>query len=129
MENKMRPQPECPECEKLMNVSGESNKIGQFLDYFLPSEHLVLARWVDNEDSEIPLDEMLVPAYEYQNTNGINKLLAKYFKIDLDKVEDERRELLKWLQEKYEEDKQDDYEPFTFCQHGERPENCDICSE
>jgi len=38
----------------------------------------------------------------YRGTDGINRLLAKFFGIDLDKVENERRALLDWLQEKYE---------------------------
>ena len=86
----MRPQPECPECEKLSRVSEESNKIGEFLDYFIGSKGIILAEW-DGED--------LVPMYQYHGEVGINRLLAEYFKIDLDKVERERRELLKWLQE------------------------------
>ncbi len=101
----MRPQPECPECEKLVKVSKESDKIGQFIDY-LQSSKVVFAKWVENDDEEIPLDEILVPAYEYQSSNGINKLLAEYFGIDLDKVEKERSELLEWIQEKYEEESQ-----------------------
>lgn len=38
-----------------------------------------------------------VPAFT--GSNGINKLLAMYFGIDLDKVEAEHMEILKWLQE------------------------------
>lgn len=103
----MRPQPECPECQKLLKVEEKSNIIGEFLDYFLPSKGIVLAKYghadatIYNEDLQDyeEMDEILFESAEYRGTNGINKLLAEYFGVDLDKVERERRELLKWLQE------------------------------
>lgn len=81
----MRPQPECPECEKLSAVSKESNTIGNFLEWL--HEDYVIGYW----------DE---PYGGYtREYKPIEKWLAEYFEIDLDKVEQERRELLKWLQE------------------------------
>lgn len=90
----MHPQPECPECEKLAKVSEESNKIGDFLNW-LSAYDIVLGGWQGDE---------FVPSDFRLSDSGINKMLAEYFEIDLDKVDNEHRELLKWLQEKYEEE-------------------------
>lgn len=90
----MKTQPPCPECEKLAAVSEESNKIGSFLDWLFSKDFVIAgyehsgARW-----------ETLVVVREFQGGSGINRLLAKYYDIDLDKVEDERRALLEWLRE------------------------------
>lgn len=100
-------QPACPECEKLSAVAEKSNIIGEFLDYFLPSKGIVLAKYLKevtydpDTDEEIELEdtEYLFPAYEFQTETGINKLLAEYFGIDLNKVEQERMALLEWLRE------------------------------
>lgn len=88
----MRPQPECPECEKLAKVSEESNRIGDFLSW-LSQKDVVLAEW------EI---DWLIPSSYRLSDSGINKLLAEYFEIDLNKVEKERRALLEWLREQHE---------------------------
>lgn len=82
----MRQQPECPECEKLTRVSEESNKIGNFLDW-LAEKNIVLAIYETR-------DELLYPLRK-----SFEKLLAEYFEIDLNKVEQERRALLDWLRE------------------------------
>lgn len=102
----MSAQPECPECEKLTQVSEESQRIGFFLEW-LSNQGIVLSKYDhdfsgtlrDSEGNEEDCDEMLMPAWEYKGDTGINKLLAEYFDIDLNKVEEERRALLKWLQE------------------------------
>lgn len=98
------PQPECPECEKLSAVAKKSNEIGEFLDYFLGSKNIVLAQWVENEDFDTNsyMPDILLPCQEYRGQNGINKLLAEYFGIDLNKVEQERMELLEWLRSERE---------------------------
>lgn len=90
----MKPQPPCPECEKLADVSEKSNLIGEFLEW-LYSKDLVIAGYEHNGRGW----EELVVVRRYQGTNGINKLLAEYYDIDLDKVEKERRALLSWLRE------------------------------
>jgi hypothetical protein len=81
----MSKQPECPECEKLAKISEESNKIGDFL------EELNRKYYICEFDES---DEVYYPVRK-----SINDYLAEYYDIDLDKVEDERRALLKWLQE------------------------------
>lgn len=85
----MRPQPECSECEKLSAVAEKSNVIGEFLEW-MQEHNFVVASWDD--DGEL-----------YPCRIQINPFLAQYFEIDMDKVEQERMELLKWLQEAHEE--------------------------
>jgi len=68
--------PETPELEKMRGVREESQKIGQFLDW-LRGEGMQI---VDGDDEPLYL--------------SIEQLLAKYFEIDLEKVEEERRALL-----------------------------------
>lgn len=108
----MSTQPACPECDKLLKVSEESNKIGAFLDYFLGSRGLHLAHYApadgylfDDDGDKVYIDEMLVPASEYRGDSGISRLLAEYYGIDLDKVEQERRALLDWIRD--EQDRMD----------------------
>jgi hypothetical protein len=86
MKNK---QPSCPECEKLAAVSEESNKIGEFLEW-LDSQQVTLCKWHNGL-------EMYQP-HPFESLS-INQLLAQYYDIDLDKVEDERRVLLEWIRE------------------------------
>lgn len=75
------------ECEKLVNVSEQSQKIGEFLDWLLNEKGYVLAKWNESRYTDRLLDQHV----------SINSLLADYFKIDLNKVELERRALLRDL--------------------------------
>ena len=86
----VRSQPECPECEKLSAVAQKSNEIGDFMDWI-----------IDNTEFRICENE----GYEYYSSSHLQRerLIAQYFEIDLDKVEKERFELLKWLQEQHKE--------------------------
>lgn len=81
----MNKQPECPECEKLSQVADKSQEIGNFLEWL--QETHVICYWDEDYGGY---------SREYKSTE---KWLAEYFDIDLDKVEEERRALLKWLQE------------------------------
>lgn len=94
------PQPACPECEMLASVSDESNKIGEFLNWMASSAGLVIAEWTENDDPDTQsmFPELLLPS-QYRGDSGINKLLAKFYQIDLDKVEQERQALLNWLRD------------------------------
>lgn len=99
-------QPECPECERLTKVSEESQKIGYFLEW-LDNHGIQLAVWDNNysgvvrdsEGNEEDFSGKLVPDWKHKGDSGINKLLAEYFDIDLDKIEKERRALLNWIRE------------------------------
>lgn len=88
----MRPQPKCPECEKLASVSEESNKIGNFFDWMQSETAFRVCEYDETEN------------YYFSSSHyDREQLLAKYFEIDLDKVEKERKALLEWVQEQYEE--------------------------
>jgi len=69
-----------PECEKLHAVKDKSQLLGEFIDLFLPSKGITLC---------ILHDENYYPANQ-----SVEKLLAEFFKIDLGKVEKERRAML-----------------------------------
>lgn len=87
----MRTQPPCPECEKLAAISEESNRIGEFLSW-LSRQDIIIAQYDSFGD--------LYRSRNYQLTDsGINRMLAEYYEIDLDKVERERRALLDWIRE------------------------------
>lgn len=86
----MKTQPACPECEKLVKVSEESNKIGGFLEWLTGEEGAYICKWEEKYESFYTI---------YTGNNGINQVLAKYYNIDLDKVEQERRALLEWIRE------------------------------
>jgi hypothetical protein len=84
------------ECDRLVAVAPESHKLGEFLDW-LNEQGIHLASYEEFGGCE---DAMLVT-----RTESYERLLARYFNIDLDKVETERRALLKALQEKSVESK------------------------
>lgn len=73
---------EYPECEKMKLVSSESQSIGAFLDW-CGEQGFELRDW-DNEYQDQP-----GPLHK-----SIEQLLAKYFEIDLVKVESERQQML-----------------------------------
>jgi uncharacterized NAD(P)/FAD-binding protein YdhS len=75
--------PAAPECERLVSVADESHKLGEFLDWL--EQRYTLCTHDDPEGR-------YWPAFFSKE-----KLLAEYFKIDLDKVERERRALLNHL--------------------------------
>lgn len=82
-----------PECEKLAAVSAESQKIGCFLDWLFENG-MFIARYIKADgyrnEQAMPIDE------------NIERLLARYFEIDLNKVENERRALIETLREAHE---------------------------
>lgn len=84
-----RPQPECPECEKLAKVSEDSNKIGDFMAW-LSYRGIKFCKYDEGIEMWIP-------------TNwSINHVLGRYYGIDLDLVDKERTALLEWLREQHE---------------------------
>lgn len=71
-----------------------SQLIGQFVDW-LEGQGIHLARWtpMTDEEKELLGDEVLLYAQEPRE-----KLLARYFDIDLNAVETEKRALLEAIQ-------------------------------
>ena len=91
-----------PECDKLKAVSGSSQDIGEFLDWLTGEKGLTVCNehehdeWCEGED-EIIMCGTQSKEYTPAMLN-IEKLLAEYFEIDLNKVEKERRAILAELQ-------------------------------
>lgn len=75
-------QPATPELDRLAAIAEDSHKIGEFLDW-LEGRRLMIAEW---DDTDHP-----VPAQTPKE-----HLLAEYFKIDLSKVEQEKRAFLEY---------------------------------
>ena len=76
-----------PEHAKLEVVMAQSQAIGEFLE----TSGYVLAEYRQFEDIK---DPMLAPVGK-----PINDILAGYFKIDLNKIETEKRQMLDILRE------------------------------
>ena len=72
----MNDEPECPECDKLLAIKDKSQTIGFFLD------------WLKGQG-----------AYYFDETS-IEKILANYFNIDLEKVNEEQTAVLEYIRSK-----------------------------
>lgn len=72
-----------PEHDKMSAIVAISNSIGGFLD------------WLD--DNEITLCQVDIEDGYYPIHMSKEKLLAKFFGIDLDKIEKEKQQMLKEL--------------------------------
>ena len=99
------------ELEKLERVKERSQEIGEFLEWLLETKKYRIAKYLTNEEYEgeenVWVDKSLFGDAKpiKRHTIGknelmplsidIEKLLAEYFGIDLTKVEEERREILK----------------------------------
>ena len=79
------PQTAYPEHDKQRKVLEASHQIGDFLEWLTEQHGVVFGRYREGS-------ERLWPAPE-----PIDKLLAAYFDIDLDKIEDEKRAMLEAL--------------------------------
>lgn len=71
------------EHEKLAAVSDKSQEIGEFMDWLLNSEEYVLAKWDGNFLMSVNV--------------SITTLLAQFYKIDMDKLDREKLEMLAHL--------------------------------
>jgi hypothetical protein len=79
---------ETTECEKLRAVAPQSQKIGEFLEWLSEEKGISLCT-LDRYDRYEP------------HVQRREELLAEYFDIDLDKVEQERRGILDALHESH----------------------------
>jgi hypothetical protein len=81
------------ETEKLDAVSESYADVGEFVDWLGEQSDLTLATWLTVDGNGNPrIEPLLVPA-----SIAREELLARYFGIDRDKLEQERRNLLKSL--------------------------------
>ena len=78
-----------PECEKMVAVKDKSQAIGEFLDWLKEEKKFAISAFHDGGD------------YSFGEWRPIRtsteQLLAEFFNIDLDKVEEEKRQMLKEL--------------------------------
>jgi hypothetical protein len=74
-----------PEHEKMQAIAEHSQEIGRFLDEFLPSKGIHLCVYSEERYSQ----GEFFPA-----SRPITDLLAEFYEIDLDKIEDEKRAML-----------------------------------
>ncbi len=79
-----------PECEKMSAVKDKSQAIGEFLEWLGSEKEVFLAKWELDEYEDEYITRFLYSA---------EKLLAEFFNIDLNKVEQERRQILSELKE------------------------------
>lgn len=109
-----RPMPPTPELDKLRSVSDRSQEVGRFLDWLTGEKGWHFAkRHVHTQDCyETTTRRGVFPDYKYREVQelscGMNeddsfpvheppeKLLAAFYEIDLDKIEEERCALLDW---------------------------------
>lgn len=71
-----------PECEKLSNISDQSQLIGNFLEWASGTQEFHMCIYSGHSEEYLPIGM------------ATERLLAKFFKINLDKVEEERRQML-----------------------------------
>lgn len=102
-----KPYPPTPELDKMNAAKAESQPIGQFLDWLSdtkrvelcqPHEHTDQCYAPDDEEKEKPTCHVRAGELLPFHFNS-ERLLAEYFKIDLNKVEQERRAILQSLRQ------------------------------
>jgi hypothetical protein len=84
--------PPTPELDKMKSVNEKSQAIGEFLDLFLPEKGIRLMRLEQPQGDETIEECRYVPVNQ-----SVEKLLAEYFEIDLNKCEKERRAILEHI--------------------------------
>lgn len=87
-----------PEHEKMAKVTADSHRLGEFIDW-MEAKGYLFAQWMeadtyrvrDPESGELKdrSEERLVPVHK-----TINEWLAAFYEIDLNKIEEEKRQML-----------------------------------
>lgn len=99
--------PSFPEHKKVTLVKDESQAVGSFLDWLQNENGVVLATrhehteecGVDEDEEETVVGECGLHENELVSTyTPVEKLLAEYYKIDLNVLEDEKAFMLRQLQ-------------------------------
>lgn len=81
---------EYSECEKIGKVKDQSQAIGEFIDWLQSEKGIVFARYhIEGKDPIVDYLKKLIPVHL-----SMEKTLAEFFDIDLNKVEEERRAML-----------------------------------
>lgn len=82
-----------PECEKMAAVKDQSQIISEFLEWMQHEQKLIICVYSDYSRKYIPVD------------TTFEKLLAKFFEIDLDKIEEEQRYMLDEIRNHHQKEK------------------------
>ena len=82
-----------PEHDKLSEVKEKSQAIGEFLEWYGSEGGGVWARYPSTETGDV----MLSPQRLLPDHRPIDELLALYFEIDKNKLEEEKRAMLEEL--------------------------------
>lgn len=82
--------PAIPTLERIKSTSHLSQEQGNFIEWLKSQKGLVLCEWTEFEDA---------PDQYLQSTISLERLLAEYWEIDLEKAEAERRALIKYEQD------------------------------
>ena len=86
----MSERPAMPEAEKLVKVSEKMQEVGEFMEW-LGQRGIFLYEWQAKLGST---PEGFKPIEQ-----PIERLIAEFYDIDMNKVEDERRALIDWMRE------------------------------
>lgn len=101
-----KPEQKYPECDKLERVSDESQNIGEFIDWLHNEKGYCIANTHAHQEGcfarpEFDDDDDAECGYKEDELQPIHltieKLLAEYFDVDMDKVEKERRKIIEDL--------------------------------
>lgn len=87
---------EYPEHEKMRSVMDRSRTIGDFLDWLRDEKGVSLCKW---QDTIRHGPDDYTPAGFYRINKRTENLLAEFFEIDLGKVEDEKRAMLRRMEQ------------------------------
>lgn len=83
-----------PEHEKLEKVKEETQAIGQFLEWLNSKKKIILGSYFKDADNlNTDLQEMRMIYVQHE------KLIAEFYGIDLDKLEQEKRDILKSIRQ------------------------------
>lgn len=74
-----------PECTKLQSVQPKSQTIGEFIEWMQSERNASFMAWVEDLGDYVPVPQ------------PIEVLLAEFFEIDLQKVEVEKRSMLRLM--------------------------------
>lgn len=83
--------PDTTELDRLVAVSDESQRLGEFLDWLEEQGYHICTYTEPSVDEE---------EFFYPIGTNFEKLLAQHYGIDLDKVERERRAVLEYIRDK-----------------------------
>lgn len=84
-----------PEHKKLTAVHERSQAIGEFLDWCVSEKGYQLAEWDDSREIDHRMMPIIVP---------VEKLLAEFFGIDLQKLEAEKRAMLEEMRRLHDDE-------------------------